>query len=75
MAQQVEPVIVSGGQGSGKTTLLREMHAGFSGPSFFLTTKSNERKAASNPPMRHRQSSCAYPGDIQKAREWARKRN
>jgi len=73
MAKQVEPVIVSGGQGSGKTTLLREMHANFDGPSFFLTTKGNERKAESDPPMRHRKSSCSYPDEIRTARQWARR--
>lgn len=72
MAQQVEPVIVSGGQGSGKTTYLRELHARYDGPSIFLTTKSNERKAAKNEPQRIRKSSCSYPGHISKARRWAR---
>lgn len=71
MAKQVEPVIVCGGQGSGKTTLLREMHAKYSGPSIYLTTKKNERTAANNPPMRIRKSSCSYPKDIKDAREWA----
>jgi hypothetical protein len=72
MAQQVEPVIVSGGQGSGKTTYLRELHARYDGPSIFLTTKKNERKADQNAPRRIRHSSCQYPGHISKARQWAR---
>jgi hypothetical protein len=72
MAQQVEPIIVSGGQGGGKTTYLREMHDRFDGPSIFLTTKRYERKAISSPPQRIRRSSSRYPEDIQKARQWAR---
>lgn len=74
MSQQVEPAIISGGQGSGKTTYLREMQARFDGPSIFLTVKPNERKVATNPPRRIRQSSCDYPEDIHKAREWAKQR-
>ena len=72
---QVEPVIVSGGQGSGKTTFLREMHARFDGPSIFLTTKANERKAHQSPPERIRESSAQYPADIERARSWAKQRS
>lgn len=75
MSQQVEPIVVSGGQGSGKTTFLREQHARFDGPSIIMTPKKNERKAASNPPHRIRKSSCTYPEDIHKAREWALSRD
>jgi len=75
MSQQVEPVIVSGGQGSGKTTYLRKVHAKYDGASIFLTTKKNERKAEKDPPHRIRKSSASYPEDIAKAREWARRKD
>lgn len=71
MAVRAEGEVVAGPSGGGKTTLLREKHARHDGPSIFLTTKPNERKAQSNPPMRVRKSSCVYPEDIRKAREWA----
>lgn len=67
--------MVCGPSGGGKTTYLREKHARHDGPSVFLTTKRNERTTASNPPRRVRQSSAAYPGDVEKTREWARKRD
>lgn len=71
MSQQVEPVIVSGGQGSGKTTYLRELHARYDGPSVFMTTKGGERKAHHRPPKRIRKSSARYPEDISSVRQWA----
>jgi hypothetical protein len=75
MSQQVEPVIVSGGQGSGKTTYLREMHARYDGCSVFMTTKGGERKAHDRPPKRVRKSSAVYPEDIRRVREWAHDRS
>lgn len=73
MSVEAEHVLVCGPSGGGKTTYLRELHAKHDGPSLFLTPKKNERKAASNPPWRIRQSSCSYPGSIQKARQWAKR--
>jgi len=70
---EAEHVLVCGPSGGGKTTYLRELHARHDGPSIFLTTKSNERKAISDPPRRIRQSSCDYPGSIVKARQWAKR--
>jgi len=75
MAIEAEHVLVAGPSGGGKTTYLREMHAKHDGPSIFLTTKSYERKAASNPPKRIRKSSAAYPEDLSKARQWGLNRN
>jgi hypothetical protein len=69
-----EHVLVAGPSGGGKTTYLREMHASHDGPSIFLTSKSNERKAHDRPPERVRKSSAAYPADITQAREWAKQR-
>jgi hypothetical protein len=66
-----EHVLVCGPSGGGKTTFLRELHAKHDGPSVFLTTKPNERTAATNPPRRVRRSSCEYPADIADARQWA----
>lgn len=71
MSVDAEHIMVCGPSGGGKSTFLREQHARHDGPSIFLTPKKNERKAATNPPKRVRKSSCNYPGDIQKAREWA----
>lgn len=68
-------LLVAGPSGGGKTTYLREQHARHDGPSIFLTTKKNERKAASDPPLRIRKSSCSYPDDIEQARQWALERN
>lgn len=70
-----EHLLVTGPSGGGKTTFLRELHARHDGSSVFLTTKANERKAKSNPPRRVRQSSCAYPEDIQQVRGWAQKQD
>jgi len=75
MSVDAEHVMVAGPSGGGKTTYLREMHARHGGPSVFLTPKKNERKASSNPPKRVRKSSCSYPGDIEKTREWAIQRD
>lgn len=72
MAVEAEHVLVAGPSGGGKTTYLREMHAKADGASIFMTTKSNERKAVHDPPRRISRSSCAYPGDIAKARQWAK---
>lgn len=72
---RAQHVAVAGPSGGGKTTYLREMHARYGGPSVFLTTKSNERKARSSPPRRIRKSSAAYPADIERTREWARARD
>ena len=74
MAIQAEHVLVCGPSGGGKTTFLRELHDRHDGVSAFLTTKGNERKAAKDPPGRVRKSSCAYPADIHKAREWGLRR-
>jgi len=74
MSQDAEHLLVAGPSGGGKTTFLRDLHAHHDGPSVFLTVKKNERKAAKNPPRRERKSSCNYPGDIERTREWARKR-
>lgn len=71
MSQQVEPVIVSGGQGSGKTTLLREMHARFDGPSIILTTKETEKTAIHEPPHRIVWANAQYPQDIAETRAWS----
>lgn len=68
---EAKGVLVCGPAGGGKTTYLREQHDRVDCPSAFLTTKKNERKAAKDPPMRVRQSSCEYPGDVETAREWA----
>lgn len=73
MSVEAEHVLVCGPSGGGKTTYLRELHARHDGPSIFLTTKSNERTAATNPPKRIRKSSCSYPGDVEKARDWAKR--
>lgn len=75
MSVDAEHVLVCGPSGGGKTTFLREMHARHNGPSIFLTTKSNERKADQNAPRRIRHSSCQYPGHISKARRWAKRKD
>jgi hypothetical protein len=72
MSVEAEHLLVAGPSGGGKSTYLRELHDRHDGPSVFLTTKSNERTAANNPPRRVRQSSCDYPRDIKQVREWAR---
>lgn len=72
-AVEAEHVLVCGPSGGGKTTYLRELHARHNGPSIFLTGKSNERKAASNPPRRIRKSSIDYEGDVRDARQWAKR--
>jgi len=75
MSINAEHVIVAGPSGGGKTTYLRELHAKHDGPSIFLTTKKNERKAEKNPPMRIRKSSADYPADLKKARQWAKRKD
>lgn len=71
MSVDAEHLAVAGPSGGGKSTFLREQHARHDGPSIFLTTKANERKAASERGWRIRKSSCTYPDDIAAAREWA----
>jgi hypothetical protein len=75
MAVEAEHVLVCGPSGGGKTTYLRELHDRHDGPSIFMTTKKYERKAISSPPRRIRRSSCRYPEDVSKARQWARSRD
>jgi len=75
MSVDAEHVLVAGPSGGGKTTYLRELHAQHDGPSIFLTTKGNERKAKDNPPARVKKSSASYPKDIQRARAWAKRKN
>lgn len=71
---QATHCLVTGSSGGGKSTLLREMHDTFSGISVFLTVKSNERKAAHEPPRRITESSCSYDGAIARTRQWAKER-
>jgi len=75
MSIDAKHVLVAGPSGGGKTTYLRELHAQHDGPSIFLTTKSNERKAQHDPPARVTKSSASYPEDISRARAWAKQKN
>jgi hypothetical protein len=70
-----EHTAVFGATRGGKSTFMREVQARADGIGVYMTTKSNERTAQSDPPHRIRESSCNYSEDIPQVRDWAKEKS